>query len=84
VTACAFFATKGGASAHPDWYRNLIANPDITIEIGKEQDLPVHVVELEGDERDVVWERHKRDWPQFAEYGSRTDRTIPALELRRR
>ena len=46
--------------------------------------MAVQVVELEGDERDRVWERQKRDWPQFADYEASTDRTIPVLELQRR
>lgn len=78
------FASKAGAPDNPDWYHNLKANPETTIEIGSDSDVPVRVVELEGDERDRVWERQKRDWPQFAEYEANTDRTIPVLELRRR
>lgn len=78
------FASKAGAPDNPDWYHNLKANPDITIEFGDEQDIPVRVVELTGEERDRVWERQKREWPQFAEYEAKTERTIPVLELRRR
>jgi deazaflavin-dependent oxidoreductase (nitroreductase family) len=29
-------ASKGGSPAHPDWYRNLVANPEVTIELGGE------------------------------------------------
>ena len=78
------FASKAGAPDNPDWYHNLKANPDITIEFGDEQDIPVRAVELTGEERDRVWERQKREWPQFAEYEAKTERTIPVLELRRR
>lgn len=78
------FASKAGAPDDPDWYHNLLANPDTTIDFGTERDVPVTVRELEGDERGRVWERQKRDWPQFAEYESKTDRMIPVLELGRR
>jgi deazaflavin-dependent oxidoreductase (nitroreductase family) len=77
------FASKAGAPDNPDWYHNLKAHPDTTIEYGADRDIPVQAVELEGDERDRVWERQKRDWPQFAEYEANTDRTIPVIELRR-
>jgi deazaflavin-dependent oxidoreductase (nitroreductase family) len=78
------FASKAGAPDNPDWYHNLKAHPDITIEVGEETDVAVRVAELEGDERDRVWERPKREWPQFADYEASTDRTIPVLELQRR
>lgn len=77
------FASKAGAPDNPDWYHNLKANPEITIEFGDEQGIPARVVELTGDERDRVWERQKREWPQFAEYEANTERTIPVLELQR-
>jgi deazaflavin-dependent oxidoreductase (nitroreductase family) len=78
------FASKAGAPDNPDWYHNLKAHPEITIEVGEETAVAVRAVELEGDERDAVWERQKREWPQFAEYEASTDRTIPVLELQRR
>jgi deazaflavin-dependent oxidoreductase (nitroreductase family) len=43
------FATKGGAPTNPDWYYNLLANPDVEIEVGTET-FPVHAVEIEDDE----------------------------------
>ena len=77
------FASKAGAPDNPDWYHNLLANPDATIEFGSDRDIGVRVVELTGEERNRVWERQKREWPQFAEYEEKTDRTIPVLELQR-
>jgi deazaflavin-dependent oxidoreductase (nitroreductase family) len=77
------FASKGGAPDNPDWYHNLRANPEITIEYGSEPDLAVKAVELDGSDRDAVWDRQKREWPQFAEYEQKTDRTIPVIELQR-
>ena len=77
------FASKAGAPDNPDWYHNLLAHPDITIEYGSDRDIPARAVELTGGERDRVWERQKREWPQFAEYEEKTDRTIPVLALER-
>src|SRR5689334_22435787 len=31
------FASKGGAPTHPDWYHNLLANPEVTVELGTEK-----------------------------------------------
>lgn len=77
------FASKAGAPDNPDWYHNLVANPDATIEIGAESHVPVRAEELEGEERTRVWEAQKQAYPQFAEYEEKTDRTIPVLALRR-
>ena len=78
------FASKAGAPDNPDWYHNLKAHPEITIELGADSDVAVSAVVLEGDERTRVWDRQKTEWPQFAEYESKTDRTIPVIELVRR
>lgn len=77
------FASKAGAPDNPDWYHNLKANPDTTIEYLDDPSVSVRVVELQGAERDRIWERQKTEWPQFAEYEASTDRTIPVLELQR-
>jgi deazaflavin-dependent oxidoreductase (nitroreductase family) len=77
------FASKAGAPDNPDWYHNLKANPETTIEYLDDPDVAVRVVEVQGEERDRIWERQKRDWPQFAEYEASTERTIPVLELQR-
>ncbi|MEX0868202.1 MAG: nitroreductase family deazaflavin-dependent oxidoreductase [Nitriliruptoraceae bacterium] len=74
------FASKAGADEHPQWYHNLKAHPEIDVEYGTET-FPVRVVELDGAERDRVWERQKQKRPQFADYEAKTDRVIPVLEL---
>ena len=78
------FATKGGAPTNPDWYRNLTAAGDGTIERGTET-YKVSVRELTGAERDRVYAEQARRYPGFAEYERRTAgvRTIPVLELKR-
>jgi deazaflavin-dependent oxidoreductase (nitroreductase family) len=79
----AVFASKAGADTNPDWFHNLVANPDIDVEVGRET-LPVRARVLEGDERDAVWTAQKERYPGFAEYEAKTSRRIPVVLLERR
>jgi deazaflavin-dependent oxidoreductase (nitroreductase family) len=76
----AVFGSKGGAPTHPDWYYNLLANPDVTAEIGTETKAMKARV-AEGDERERIWARQKEDYPGFAEYERNTPRQIPVIIL---
>lgn len=80
----AVFASKAGAPTHPDWYFNILEQPDITIEVGTET-LPVRAHEAAGEERSRIWEKQKADMPGFAEYEEKAgDRVIPVLVLESR
>ena len=81
----AVFASKGGAPSHPDWYRNLMAHPDIDVEVGTDK-LAVTARDLKGDERSPIWERQKAVMPGFAEYEEKAKgiREIPVVLLERR
>jgi len=78
------FATKGGAPSNPDWYYNLIAAGQGTVERGTET-YSVTVRELHGDERNRIYDEQARRYPGFADYerSAAGIRTIPVLELRR-
>ena len=76
----AVFASYAGAPKNPAWYHNLIANPDVEIEIGAEKKRVTARV-LEGAEREPVWERQKAAMSAFAEYEAKTDRIIPVVVL---
>jgi deazaflavin-dependent oxidoreductase (nitroreductase family) len=77
----AIFASKGGADTNPDWFHNLIANPDVSIEVGTDK-LDVRARVVNGGEQDAIWERQKRDFPQFAGYEEKTSRAqIPVVVL---
>ena len=78
------FATKGGAPTNPDWYYNLIAAGEGTVERGTET-YQVTVRDVTGEERDRIYAEQARRYPGFAEYDRQTEgvRTIPVLELRR-
>lgn len=78
----AVFASKGGAPTNPDWYHNLIANPDATVEVGEEiVDVRARVAGTE--ERDVVWKEQVRRNPAFGAYETKTTRVIPVVVLER-
>jgi deazaflavin-dependent oxidoreductase (nitroreductase family) len=76
------FASKGGAPTNPDWYYNVQANPDASVEVGTER-FPVRARVATGEERDALYAEQSRRYPQFAEYQAGTDRTIPVVILER-
>ena len=73
-------ASKGGALTHPAWFHNLVANPDVVAEFGGDPQ-PSTAVVLDGDDRDEVFAWVAAQNKTFAKYQSRTDRTIPVVEL---
>jgi deazaflavin-dependent oxidoreductase (nitroreductase family) len=77
------FASAHGSDRHPDWYYNIVAHPDITIEKGTET-IPVHASVLDGSERDAVFARQAARFATFADYESKLTRTIPVIRLERR
>lgn len=77
----AVFASKAGAPDNPDWYHNLVAHPDASIEVGTDTEA-VRAEVLAGDERSAIWETQKERYPGFAEYEEQTDREIPVVLLR--
>jgi deazaflavin-dependent oxidoreductase (nitroreductase family) len=80
--AYAVFGSRGGAPTNPDWYRNLLAEPRATVEVGTDTvDVVARVAE--GEERERIWESQKRDWPGFADYEQKTTRQIPVVILER-
>jgi deazaflavin-dependent oxidoreductase (nitroreductase family) len=78
------FATKGGVPTNPDWYYNLTAAGEGSVERGTES-YKITVRELTGAERDRVYADQARRYPGFADYERQTAgiRTIPVLELTR-
>jgi deazaflavin-dependent oxidoreductase (nitroreductase family) len=78
------FATKGGAPTHPDWYYNLVAVPETTVEVGTET-YPVKITDVTGPQRDQMYAEQARRYPGFAEYEQKTKgvRVIPVLALDR-
>jgi deazaflavin-dependent oxidoreductase (nitroreductase family) len=76
-------ASQGGAPTHPGWYRNLRAQPAVTVEVGAERfDATARV--LEGAERERVFAAIADDSPTVRKYQAMTERTIPVVALDRR
>lgn len=77
------FATKRGEPTNPDWYHNLLAHPQVTVEVGPETYEATATV-LNGEERDRLYARQAELNPQFGEYQKKTTRKIPVIALERR
>ncbi|GHO49803.1 nitroreductase family deazaflavin-dependent oxidoreductase [Ktedonospora formicarum] len=77
------FAAKGGSPTNPDWYHNLLAHPQVTVELGTEQ-FEATAVLLEGEERDQIYAKEMQAHPGAADYEKKTTRKIPVVELVRR
>jgi deazaflavin-dependent oxidoreductase (nitroreductase family) len=74
------FASKAGAPTNPDWYHNLKAHPNVTIEVGSDT-IEVVANDAIGEERDRLYRTQAERVPQFAEYEKQTDRVIPVIVL---
>ena len=75
-------ASKGGAPTNPDWYHNLKANPNLTIEVGSDTIAAV-ATEVTGPERDALYARQAAVMANFDEYQKATTRVIPVFRLTR-
>lgn len=76
----AVIASKGGADAHPLWYRNLQANPGVEVTIGRVT-RPMHARDAEGEERDRLWRALADNYAGYDAYAKRTSRRIPVVVL---
>jgi deazaflavin-dependent oxidoreductase (nitroreductase family) len=77
------FASKGGAPTNPDWYHNLVANPEVGVEFGTDQ-FQATAEPVSGELREEIYARQAKAFPGFAEYQEKTNRLIPVVALRRR
>ena len=76
------FASKAGAPTDPDWFHNLVADPEVTVELGADT-FRARATVVEGAERDRIYAAHAADNPGFAAYQEGTDRVIPVVLLDR-
>ena len=75
-------ASFGGDDRNPTWFGNLVANPDVEVEMGSDR-FSARAVVLEGEERGRVWEQAASRFPFLNEHQSRTPRQIPVIALER-
>jgi deazaflavin-dependent oxidoreductase (nitroreductase family) len=73
-------ASKGGAPEHPGWYRNLLANPDVEVQVATKK-LKARARTATGDERARLWKKALEFWPPYADYALKTGREIPVVVL---
>lgn len=78
--AYVIIASKAGAPDDPQWFRNIVAHPDITIEVGADS-IPVRARVAQGDERARLYRAQADKMPNFDEYAKATTREIPVLVL---
>lgn len=76
----ALVASKGGAPDNPQWYYNLVANPDVSVQ-DDSVTTQVRAREITGDERAQWWPRCVAAFPPYEEYQAGTDRVIPVFLL---
>lgn len=76
-------ASNAGAPKDPDWYRNLVADPEVVVEVG-DQRYDAVATALTGDERERVWRDVTSLYPFFADHEAKAGRVIPLVGLSRR
>jgi deazaflavin-dependent oxidoreductase (nitroreductase family) len=73
-------ASAAGAPKDPDWYRNLVAYPEVTVELGNDK-FVAQTVTLAGADRQQFWQTIVQLHPFFGEYQAKVERQIPVVEL---
>jgi len=75
-------ASKGGAVKHPEWYHNVLAHPDVTVEVGDEKFETTARI-LTGAEREQAFEKAVEVFPPYGTYQKKAPREIPVIALER-
>jgi deazaflavin-dependent oxidoreductase (nitroreductase family) len=75
-------ASKGGAPTNPAWYHNLLANPEVTLEVGTER-FPARATVATGQERERLFAAQAALMPGFADYQRKTTRQLPVITFER-
>ncbi|HZP38677.1 MAG TPA: nitroreductase family deazaflavin-dependent oxidoreductase [Methylomirabilota bacterium] len=75
-------ASRGGAPAHPAWYENLSAEPEVHVQVLAER-FKARARTASAAERPALWKTMAAIWPPYDEYQARTTRQIPVVLLER-
>ena len=75
-------ASRGGAPEHPQWYRNLVAQPEVGVQVRADR-FRARARTASADERPALWKLMASIWPAYDEYQTRTTREIPVVILER-
>jgi deazaflavin-dependent oxidoreductase (nitroreductase family) len=81
-TGYAIVSSNGGSPGHPDWHHNLVANPEVTVQV-KGDKFTARARVADSEERARIWPKMVKVWPDYDEYAKRTDREIPIVVLER-
>ena len=75
-------ASKGGAPEHPGWYRNILANPEVEVQVGTKK-MKARARTASGEERARLWTKAVAIWPPFQDYQvkAKDNREIPVVVL---
>lgn len=73
-------ASNGGADAHPAWYLNLTADPDVRVQLAADV-FPARAHTASPEEKPPLWDRMTSIFPLYAKYQSAADRDIPLVIL---
>lgn len=80
--AFAVVASKGGHSSHPLWYQNLVAQPEVQVQVAADK-FTARARTASADERPELWKTMTEIWPAYDEYQTKTEREIPVVVLER-
>jgi deazaflavin-dependent oxidoreductase (nitroreductase family) len=75
-------ASRGGAQRNPQWYRNLVANPDVQVQV-KGDRFAARARTAAPAEKPRLWQIMTAIWPAYDEYQTRTSRQIPVVIIER-
>ncbi len=73
-------ASFAGSGTPPNWYLNLVAHPEVTVEMRRARGR-YRARTLDAGEAALLWPRLDAIYPTFARYRTRTRRVIPVVEL---
>ena len=73
-------ASRGGTPDHPGWYHNLVANPEVALQVVNEH-VTARARTATGDERARLWQMMSEVYPPYPSYQTRCEREIPVVVL---
>jgi deazaflavin-dependent oxidoreductase (nitroreductase family) len=75
-------ASRGGAPKHPSWYENLVAQPEVQVQVMADR-FQARARTATAAEKPAMWKTMAAIWPPYEEYQARTTREIPLVILER-
>lgn len=74
--------SRGGADTHPQWYLNILANPDIEVQVAADK-FKAKARAATSEEKPALWQTMVGVWATYEEYRQRTSREIPVVIIER-